>query len=142
MLQEAEAAFEGNAMTMEMLERLQQLPWRRIDADFSATSMPFFAHNLIQVWSYSPSQRLCKFPVLVMLHPCREGDVFSQICGRVKDDPCVVDILEASVDMACALQVTRKWLNWEGAASVQHIAALIEEMEEDPRVQRALTANA
>jgi hypothetical protein len=41
-----------------------------------------------------------------------------------------------------ALQVTRKWLNWEGAASVQHIAALIEEMEEDPRVQRALTAKA
>ena len=55
MLQEAEEAFEGNAMTMEMLERLQQLPWRRIDADFSATSMPFFAHNLIQVWSSSPS---------------------------------------------------------------------------------------
>ena len=49
MLQEAEEAFEGNAMTMEMLEKLQQLPWRRIDADFSATSMPFFAHNLIQV---------------------------------------------------------------------------------------------
>lgn len=49
MLQEAEEAFEGNVMTMEMLERLQQLPWRRIDADFSATSMPFFAHNLIQV---------------------------------------------------------------------------------------------
>ena len=54
-LQEAEEALEGNAMTTEMLERLQQLPWRRIDADFSATSMPFFAHNLIQVWSSSPS---------------------------------------------------------------------------------------
>jgi len=48
-MQEAEEAFEGNEMTMEMLEKLQQLPWRRIDADFSATSMPFFAHNLIQV---------------------------------------------------------------------------------------------
>ena len=42
---------------------------------------------------------------------------------------------------SCAcLQVTRKWLNWEGDASVQHIAALIQEMEEDPRVQRALWA--
>ena len=40
------------------------------------------------------------------------------------------------------VQVTRKWLNWEGVASVQHIAALIEEMEEDPRVQHALTAKA
>lgn len=48
-LQEAEEAFEGSEMTMEMLQTLQQLPWRRIDADFSATSMPFFAHNLIQV---------------------------------------------------------------------------------------------
>ena len=55
MLQEAEKAFEGNAMTMEMLEKLQQLPWRRIDADFSATSMPFFAHNLIQVLSVEPA---------------------------------------------------------------------------------------
>jgi hypothetical protein len=41
-------------MTMEMLEKLQQLPWRRIDADFSATSMPFFAHNLIQVLRGEP----------------------------------------------------------------------------------------
>ena len=46
------------------------------------------------------------------------------------------------MNITCALQVTRKWLNWEGTASVQHIAALIEEMEEDPRVQRALTAKA
>ena len=45
-------------------------------------------------------------------------------------------------DGAWTVQVTRKWLNWEGAASVQHIAALIEEMEEDPRVQHALAAKA
>ena len=43
-------------MTMEMLEKLQQLPWRRIDADFSATSMPFFAHNLIQVLWVEPDK--------------------------------------------------------------------------------------
>ena len=48
-LQEAEEAFEASEATMEMLQTLQRLPWRRIDADFSATSMPFFAHNLIQV---------------------------------------------------------------------------------------------
>ena len=48
-LQEAEEAFEASEATMEMLQKLQRLPWRRIDADFSATSMPFFAHNLIQV---------------------------------------------------------------------------------------------
>ncbi|CAL5220186.1 g2158 [Coccomyxa viridis] len=85
-IKEEEEEFEGSEATMEMLQTLQKLPWRRIDADFSATSMPFFAHNLIQV--------------------------------------------------------TRKWLNWEGVASVQHIAALIEEMEEDPRVQHALAAKA
>lgn len=27
----------------------QELPWRRIDVCFKGTSMPFFAHNLIQV---------------------------------------------------------------------------------------------
>ena len=45
-------------------------------------------------------------------------------------------------NQAWIVQVTRKWLNWEGVASVQHIAALIEEMEEDPRVQHALTVKA
>jgi len=36
------------AQTMVMLERLQALPWRRVDVSFRGTSMPFFAHNLIQ----------------------------------------------------------------------------------------------
>ncbi len=52
-LQEAEEEFENSEATMEMLQTLQKLPWRRIDADFSATSMPFFAHNLIQVIAVS-----------------------------------------------------------------------------------------
>ena len=52
-LQEEEEEFEGSEATMEMLQTLQKLPWRRIDADFSATSMPFFAHNLIQVTALS-----------------------------------------------------------------------------------------
>ena len=55
---------------------------------------------------------------------CRQGNVWS-VTGRAR-----------------TVQVTRKWLNWEGVASVQHIAALIEEMEEDPRVQHALAAKA
>lgn len=36
------------------------------------------------------------------------------------------------------MQVTRKWINWEGEAVAQHLAALLTTMEEDPRVQRAL----
>ncbi|BDA45665.1 probable lipid droplet phospholipase 1 at N-terminal half [Coccomyxa sp. Obi] len=78
----ADAALEESQRTLQMLARLQELPWRRIDVCFKGTSMPFFAHNLIQV--------------------------------------------------------TRKWLNWEGEAVAQHFAALFTEMETDPRVQRAL----
>ncbi|KAK9842249.1 hypothetical protein WJX81_002631 [Elliptochloris bilobata] len=80
-------AFEGaggevGAQTAAMLERLQALPWRRVDVSFRGTSMPFFAHNLIQV--------------------------------------------------------TRKWLNWEGEAVAEHLAAELAALEADPRVRSAL----
>ena len=47
-VERAEAAQRSSAVGMQMLEALRELPWRRIDVCFKGTSMPFFAHNLIQ----------------------------------------------------------------------------------------------
>lgn len=44
----AAAGGDNGVQTTVMLERLQALPWRRVDVSFRGTSMPFFAHNLIQ----------------------------------------------------------------------------------------------
>lgn len=81
--------------------------------------MPFFAHNLIQVRlfaSYAPNSDFASALTLgSLLTGCSCRDTF-----------------------LCDIQVTRKWLNWEGEAVAQHFAALFSEMEADPRVQRAL----
>lgn len=45
----AEQTVESSRNALLILERLQTLPWRRIDVSFEGTSMPFFAHNHIQV---------------------------------------------------------------------------------------------
>ena len=36
------------------------------------------------------------------------------------------------------LQVTRKWLNWEGEAVAEHLAGELAALEADPRVRSAL----
>ena len=50
------AAEETTALGHAMLARLRELPWRRVDVCFRGTSMPYFAHNLIQarvlMWHY------------------------------------------------------------------------------------------
>ena len=48
-VERAEEAQRASGVGVQMLEALRELPWRRIDVCFKGTSMPFFAHNLIQV---------------------------------------------------------------------------------------------
>ena len=63
------------ANALHVLQKLQSLPWRRIDVSFQHSKLPFFAHNHIQV--------------------------------------------------------TRKWLNWEGAVVCQHLAQQFAVMEKN-----------
>ena len=48
-VQEAELTVEKSAAALHILEKLQTLPWCRIDTSFKSTLFPYFAHNLIQV---------------------------------------------------------------------------------------------
>jgi len=81
-LQQAEDTVSSSANALLVLRRLQTLPWRRIDVSFQHSSMPFFAHNHIQV--------------------------------------------------------TRKWLNWEGAPVCQHLAQQLADMEKDEFIQQIM----
>jgi hypothetical protein len=61
---QVKAAEETTALGHAMLARLRELPWRRIDVCFKGTTMPFFAHNLIQVclkWLSTPCLGLERF---------------------------------------------------------------------------------
>ncbi len=80
--QQAEDTVSSSANALLVLRRLQTLPWRRIDVSFQHSSMPFFAHNHIQV--------------------------------------------------------TRKWLNWEGAPVCQHLAQQLADMENDEFIQQMM----
>ena len=80
--QKAESTVSSSANALLVLRRLQSLPWRRIDVSFQHSSMPFFAHNHIQV--------------------------------------------------------TRKWLNWEGAPVCQHLAQQLADMEKDEFIQQIM----
>ncbi len=80
--QQAEDTVSSSANALLVLRRLQTLPWRRIDVSFQHSSMPFFAHNHIQV--------------------------------------------------------TRKWLNWEGAPVCQHLAQQLADMEKDEFIQQIM----
>ncbi len=80
--QQAEDTVSSSANALLVLRRLQTLPWRRIDVSFQHSSMPFFAHNHIQV--------------------------------------------------------TRKWLNWEGAPVCQHLAQQLADMEKDAFIQQIM----
>ncbi len=77
-----QSSVRGGRHGLYMLERLKRLPWRRIDVCFRDTSVPYFAHNNIQV--------------------------------------------------------TRKWLNWVGAAVCEHLAMQIAAMEKDERIQQLM----
>ena len=48
-VEEAELTIEKSAAALHILEKLQTLPWCRIDTSFKSTLFPYFAHNLIQV---------------------------------------------------------------------------------------------
>lgn len=80
--QKAGSTVSSSANALLVLRRLQSLPWRRIDVSFQHSSMPFFAHNHIQV--------------------------------------------------------TRKWLNWEGAPVCQHLAQQLADMEKDEFIQQIM----
>ena len=79
---QAEEIVSSSADALRVLRKLQSLPWRRVDVSFQHSSLPFFAHNHIQV--------------------------------------------------------TRKWLNWEGAAVCEHLARQLADMEKDPCIQRLI----
>ena len=81
-MEQQQSSVSGGSHGVHMLERLKRLPWRRIDVCFRDTSVPFFAHNNIQV--------------------------------------------------------TRKWLNWVGAAVCEHLAMQIAAMEKDERIQQLM----
>ena len=82
--QQAEETVSSSQNALQILRQLQLLPWRRIDVSFQHSSMPFFAHNHIQV--------------------------------------------------------TRKWLNWEGATVCEHLAQRIADMEKDDCLQDFIRA--
>ena len=80
--QQAVDAVSSSANALQVLEKLQSLPWRRIDVSFQHSKLSF-AHNNIQV--------------------------------------------------------TRKWLNWEGAVVCQHLAQQFATMEEDKCIQNLIS---
>ena len=82
--QEAADTVSSSPKALQVLRKLQTLPWRRIDVSFQQSSMPFFAHNHIQV--------------------------------------------------------TRKWLNWEGASVCEHLAKQLATMEKDQFIQGLIGA--
>ena len=82
--QEAADTVSSSPKALQVLRKLQTLPWRRVDVSFQQSSMPFFAHNHIQV--------------------------------------------------------TRKWLNWEGASVCQHLAKQLATMEKDQFIQELIGA--
>lgn len=47
--QAAEQIVDSSRNALLILQRLQTMPWRRIDVSFEGTKMPFFAHNHMQV---------------------------------------------------------------------------------------------
>ena len=81
--QQAVDAVSSSANALQVLKKLQSLPWRRIDVSFQHSKLSFFAHNNIQV--------------------------------------------------------TRKWLNWEGAVVCQHLAQQFATMEKDKRIQQFIS---
>lgn len=83
--QQAVATVSSSANALQVLQKLQSLPWRRVDVSFQHSKMPFFAHNHIQV--------------------------------------------------------TRKWLNWEGAVVCQHLAQQFAVMEQNSYIQSLLSGN-
>lgn len=81
--QQAVDTVSSSANALQVLQKLQSLPWRRIDVSFQHSKLPFFAHNHIQV--------------------------------------------------------TRKWLNWEGAVVCQHLAQQFAVMERNNCIQALLS---
>ena len=77
--QEAESVVKSSSNALTVLERLQSLPWQRVDVSFQHAKMSFFAHNNIQV--------------------------------------------------------TRRWMNWEGAAVCEHLPKQLAIMEKDQCIQ-------
>ncbi|KAL3162411.1 hypothetical protein ABBQ32_010082 [Trebouxia sp. C0010 RCD-2024] len=83
--QQAVDTVSSSADALQVLQKLQSLPWRRVDVSFQHSKLPFFAHNHIQV--------------------------------------------------------TRKWLNWEGAVVCQHLAQQFAVMEQNNYIQGLLLGN-
>ena len=81
--QQAVDAVSSSANALQVLKKLQSLPWRRIDVSFQHSKLSFFAHNNIQV--------------------------------------------------------TRKWLNWEGAVVCQHLAQQFATMEKYKCIQEFIS---
>lgn len=113
---------------------------------FTGTLMPFFAHNLIQVSIALPLppslHDACGdfswFRLVIHWYSlARHCKLLSKVVSLYSFLPyhCLARIL---THLALLWQVTREWLNWEGASTVEHLVALFLAMEADPRVQRAL----
>ena len=49
---DVETALVQSGHAAHIMRQLQQLPWRRIDAEFRGSRTPFFAHNHLQVGLY------------------------------------------------------------------------------------------
>lgn len=61
---------------------MQRLSWRRIDTCFKGTSMPFFAHNLIQVtrvWINWEGRETCRHLASEFARLDRDPRVTSQL---------------------------------------------------------------
>ena len=115
-IESAEATMESSAAALQILDRLQELPWARIDTSFAGTSFPWFSHNLIQVICY---EAVCR------------GIYWQQSLALVQLLEETNRSLFECIGSIClmGLQVTREWLNWEGEAVVQHLARRFDALE-------------
>ena len=104
---------------------VQALPWRRVDVNFKGVRMPVSSHNLIQVSdSQSALASYTNFQRRRLACATSQLSTHLQIAA-----PCN----SCRPQCGLAVQVTRKWLDWEGEGVPRHIAQSFAAMEADPQ---------
>lgn len=119
-------------MVEGMLQRLQALPWRRIDVSFAGSLMPL-AHNHIQVslggdthaypHTHAQTRTLANLTRLASL-------LHGQVCAHAHGS--WLTCTRVAWCLLCA-QVTRKWLNFEGKSVAVHLGDQLVAMETEWR---------
>lgn len=98
--------------TEEMVQGLQQVSWQKVDVSFHSALWPFLAHGAIHVSSFEPWHYIeSLFDLLSDLSTWFGG------CG----------VSEELIDHG--LQVKHKWLHYEGAGVIAHVAETLKQQE-------------